>query len=184
MPILGIIASQITGKLSTNSFESIATVNVGSGGQASITFSSIPSTYTHLQIRGFGATTYGTNGNSNVYFYANGDTTAGNYYSHYLYGGGASAGSTSAASSVLSFEASDLITNPGSVVMDVLDYTNTNKYKTTRALSGVDYNGGGVVSLTSCLWKNTAAITSITLTAQDASWAQYTKFALYGIKGA
>ena len=181
-PILGIIASQITGHLSTNSYESIATVTVGSGGQSSISFSSIPSTYKHLQIRGMGATVVGTSGNSNVYFYANGDTTAGNYYSHYLYGTGASAGATSAASSVVSFQSSNNITNPGSVVMDILDYTNTSKNKVTRALSGVDYNGGGVIALTSCLWNNTTAINSITLTAQDGNWAQKTQFALYGIK--
>ena len=55
MPILGVIASQITGHLSTNSFESIQTVTVGSGGQSSISFSSIPSTYKHLQLRCFAA---------------------------------------------------------------------------------------------------------------------------------
>jgi hypothetical protein len=52
MPILGIIASAITGNLVTTSYESIETVTVGSGGSATVlTFSSIPATYTHLQIR-------------------------------------------------------------------------------------------------------------------------------------
>ena len=50
MPILGIIASQDYNRV-TNSYESIATVTVGSGGSSSLTFSSIPATYTHLQIR-------------------------------------------------------------------------------------------------------------------------------------
>ena len=35
-----------------NSYESIATVTVGAGGTSTITFSSIPTGYTHLQIRG------------------------------------------------------------------------------------------------------------------------------------
>jgi hypothetical protein len=54
MPILGIIASAITGNLVTTSYESIATVTVGGGGAATVAFTSIPATYTHLQIRGIG----------------------------------------------------------------------------------------------------------------------------------
>ena len=50
MPILGIIASsRLTA--APNSYESIYTTNVGSGGVADVTFNSIPATYTHLQIR-------------------------------------------------------------------------------------------------------------------------------------
>ena len=49
-PLLGILASSYPQAPATN-FDSIATVTVGAGGSSSITFSSIPSTYTHLQIR-------------------------------------------------------------------------------------------------------------------------------------
>ena len=52
-PILGIWASQNYSRYSiTGSYESIATVTVGSGGSSYIEFTSIPGTYTHLQIRG------------------------------------------------------------------------------------------------------------------------------------
>lgn len=53
MPVLGIIASQISGHLwaPSGAYDSIATTTVGSGGTATVTFSSIPATYTHLQIR-------------------------------------------------------------------------------------------------------------------------------------
>jgi len=51
MPILGTVASQFSSK-PFNSYESIQTVTVGAGGTATVTFSSIPATYTHLQIRG------------------------------------------------------------------------------------------------------------------------------------
>jgi hypothetical protein len=47
--ILGILDSGVAA--STNSYESIATVTVGSGGASEVEFTSIPSTYTHLQIR-------------------------------------------------------------------------------------------------------------------------------------
>jgi hypothetical protein len=68
-------------------------------------------------------------------------------------------------------------------VVDVLDYANTNKYKTVRALQGFDSNGDGRIYLGSNLWKNTNAVTSITLTAFSGNFVQYSHFALYGIKG-
>ena len=52
------------------SYESIATVSVGSGGTSSADFTSVPSTYTHLQIR---YTTYASNG-SYLSIQFNGDT--------------------------------------------------------------------------------------------------------------
>ena len=68
--------------------------------------------------------------------------------------------------------------------MDILDYTNTNKNKTVRVLQGFDENGSGVVAFNSFLYStNTNAITSLTLTSSGTSFAQYSSFALYGIKG-
>jgi hypothetical protein len=72
----------------------------------------------------------------------------------------------------------------GVAVCDILDYTNTNKYKTVRSLSGHDQNGSGYVTLMSGSWRNTAAITSITILRDSggANLTQYSQFALYGIK--
>jgi hypothetical protein len=70
----------------------------------------------------------------------------------------------------------------GAGIIDILDYANTNKYKTARSLRGYDANGSGNMSLISGLWMNTAAISNITLTARGGSVDQYTTFALYGIK--
>lgn len=67
--------------------------------------------------------------------------------------------------------------------MDVLDYKNTNKYKTSRFLSGYDANGSGVIMLNSELWMSTAAITSITIDNTGSNFAQYSSFALYGVRG-
>jgi hypothetical protein len=183
----GIYASQISGHLVTGSYDSIATVTVGSGGSSSISFTSIPSTYKHLQIRFIGRYTATT---KNVYFDYNGDTNASNYYVHSLYGDGASAGSGGAQLAII---ASDAITSSaetanafGAAVIDILDYANTNKYKTSRALSGNDLNGSGNVRITSCLWMSSTAISSITLKPQSglgANFAQYSSFALYGVKG-
>ena len=185
-PILGIYASQISGHLfaPSGAYDSIATVNVGAGGTSSITFSSIPSTYTHLQIRAFTGTStiYVSNAG---YVYFNGDTTTSNYNDHAIYGSGASAASYYSSANQGLFYLGKSTSGFNAAVIDVLDYTNTSKYKVSRSLFGYDVNGPtGYVGLASGLWRNTAAVTSITVTAGGlGDFAQYSQFALYGIKG-
>jgi hypothetical protein len=67
--------------------------------------------------------------------------------------------------------------------MDILDYANTNKYKTTRTLIGRDRNGAGIMLFHSGLYQSTNAITSLKFFPSTGNFAQYTQFALYGIKG-
>lgn len=175
-PMLGIMASQISGHLTAYSYDSIATVTVGGGGTTTITFSSIPSTYTHLQIRGFMM-----NGNYATLRF-NGDTTAANYANHYLTGNGAAASSAyNASAAYVPMSGSGGTTNPYVFVTDILDYANTNKFKTVRSLEGYDANGSGSVYLSSNLWRSSSAVTSIVLTAAS-TINQYSSFALYGIK--
>ena len=189
MPILGVIASSISGNLYNASYESIATTTVGAGGSASISFSSIPSTYTHLQIRGIARMTASQDRDS-IKLTFNSDTGS-NYARHSLWGSGSAASAFGAASEAFviltDFAAATATASIfGTAVIDVLDYTNTNKYTTVRSLGGVDLNAAVTVydGLNSGLWMNTAAITSITLTPYTgANFAQYSSFALYGIKG-
>ena len=164
------------------SFESIATTTVGSGGSSSVSFTSIPSTYTHLQIRALGRTT-GNSRRLKVQF--NSDTTATNYRQHGLYGDGSAAyAETANNNNILYFPESAYQANVFGVgIVDILDYTNTNKYTTLRILHGHDDNGSGYIFLSSCLWMNTNAITSITIVPDNANIAQYSHFALYGVKG-
>jgi hypothetical protein len=70
-------------------------------------------------------------------------------------------------------------------VIDILDYANTNKYKTTRTLSCFDTNNvdRGLTMLLSGNWRSTSAVTTVRLFAGNNSMAQYSSFALYGIKG-
>lgn len=189
MPILGIIASQQPGHISTNSYESISTVTLGSS-SSSITFSSIPSTYTHLQIR---VLAKGDRGIwlENAYVQFNSDSSSANYYDHALYGDGSSAAAgTSANTGVLIYTfggngGASGSTLFGSGVIDILDYKNTNKYKTLRYLGGTENNTNGLIGVGSGLWKNTSAISSITMIPTVGSnWLANSKFALYGIKGA
>jgi hypothetical protein len=185
MPILGIIDSGKSGHLVTNNYSSISTVTVGSGGASSITFSSIPSTYTHLQIRAIMRDTNSGTSWLSEQLNFNGDT-GNNYSYHALYGGGTSA----AAGANTSLTTAYVLQAPqGGVtsnvfqgnVLDILDYANTNKYKTLRNLSGGDANGSGYIGLYSSVWLSTAAVTSITISATTL-FAQYSSFALYGIK--
>ncbi len=169
-----------------SSYESIATVTVGSGGTANITFSSIPQTYTHLQLRGISKETNAGFGMNNCPAYFNGDTTSSNYSSHNINGNGSTAGTSGSANSAGGSWYNAYGSNLGfaGIIFDILDYTNTNKFKTFRAFTGSDTNGsGGGIYLSSNNWRNTAAITSIRLQT-DVSFAQFSSFALYGIKGA
>jgi hypothetical protein len=161
----------------TNSYESIQTVTVGSGGAASITFSSIPSTYKHLQIRGILKETVAQNWTT-VNF--NGDTTGSNYRAHQLNGNGSS---VSASDTTLGLQYIVGTSEFGSYITDILDYANTSKYKTARNLGGVDQNGSGQLALSSALWMNTNAINQITINASSGVFVQYSTLALYGIKG-
>lgn len=173
LPPLGVFAKPA---VAGGSYESIATVTVGAGGASSITFSSIPQTYTHLQLRGF------FKGGDNLYGQFNSDT-GNNYKTHYLLGNGssASAGVGGQADSVFIGRAQGSGSNFGGFVCDILDYTNTNKNTTTRSLASWDGNGSGEMFFFSGLWINTNAITSIYL--YGPSMVQYSTVSLYGIKG-
>ena len=171
------------------SFESIATAT-GTGSSGTITFSSIPSTYKHLQIRYIGRSDeVATVRNLNIRL--NGDTGT-NYVYHNLTGDGSTAtaaGVTAVAQMLVRpIPAASASANiMGAGIIDIHDYASTTKNKTVRTFVGADANTASTdwkVSLFSGLWLNTAAITSISLIAQSGNFTTNTTFALYGIKGA
>lgn len=165
-------------------FQSISTTVVDATADLTITFSSIPSTYKHLQIR---AIALSTSDSVPVLLRFNSDTGS-NYSWHALHGQGSVAGSnagTSASSIITTLNANRGLnaSNPWGYVIDILDYADTNKFKTVRALHGADYNGSGEVNFTSGNWRNTNAISTITMSMASSGFNQYSSFALYGIKG-
>lgn len=171
-------------------YDSIATVTVGAGGASSINFSSIPSTYTHLQVRGIVRQSYSGTGGANLIYrfnndpLTNGDTSNSNYVGHYLYATGTTYGSGISNRNYCSENLHD--GNTGGIfagfIMDILDYTNTNKYKTFRTSSGQDRNGAGEYTLWSGFWKNTAAINQLTFYPDPGyNLVQNSSIALYGI---
>jgi hypothetical protein len=187
MPILGILASGISGNLWApgKDFDSIATTTVGAGPVADITFSSIPSTYRHLQLRGIVRSNRAGTANDQFRMTFNSDSGT-NYASHLLSGNGSTTTAYSAVSD--NYIYTNAVTGStatasvfGVIVLDILDYANTSKYKTVRDLSGIDANGSGGVELGSGLWMNTTAINTLKVYAIG-SLVQYTQFALYGVK--
>ena len=160
-----------------SSYESIATSSVGAGGVTYVEFTSIPSTYTHLQIRMRSKTT----NSGDINFRFNSDT-GNNYTSHGLFGDGSSASVITpyigTSSGYVGYSPS---INSGAVI-DVLDYSSTSKYKTVRTLFGNDNNGSGYIMLNSSVWMSTSAISTIRILVGAGTLEQYSHFALYGIK--
>lgn len=158
-------------------YESISTVTVGAGGSSSILFTSIPSTYTHLQLRimeGFS----GSGFNPKINF--NSDTGT-NYSWHYVLGNGSTASVGAGATQAFMYlNSNQAFPTPTVHVVDILDYANTNKNKTIRVLDGFDANGSGYIDLWSGNWRSTSAVSTLTIT--GGTFAQYSSFALYGIK--
>ena len=168
-------------------FDSIQTIVVGSGGASSVTFSGIPQSYQHLQVRVFARSTASAVTLQSLSISINGDTTSGNYYFHRLQGNGTAVSSDAYAGEreIMQLPAANALASVfSSGVIDILDYTSLNKNKTVRSLNGKDFNGNssGLIVLQSELYMATpTAITSLTF---SATLAQYSHFALYGIKGA
>jgi hypothetical protein len=168
----------------TSSFESIATAT---GGAATISFTSIPSTYKHLQIRVLAQDNTSTLGNLVLQF--NTDTGT-NYTRHYLTADGStvSAAGSTAQSNIIAgqiYGNSPASSIYGMAIWDIQDYADTSKYKTVRVIGGYDANGTGNIRIASGLWLSTAAITSIELKQNSGSaFSSGSTFALYGIKGA
>lgn len=165
-------------------FESIATTTLSTT-TTNITFSSISSTYQHLQIRILSRASNASVDRA-ISLRLNGDTGA-NYAYHYVDGDGATASASGVASatsmvSIKTAGASAGTNTFGVCIIDIHDYASTTKTKTVRLLNGFDNNGAGNVLIASGLWNSTSAVNSFTIV--NTSFLSGTTVALYGIKGA
>jgi hypothetical protein len=183
MPILGILASSFRSAAGPEgAYDSLATVTLSSAA-SSVTFAGIPSGYKHLQVRVM-ALTASSGQVMNMRF--NSDSTA-SYTWHFLNGQGTTASAGNATGNTYArFFGQNIgtnTTNPSVSVIDILDYANTSKNKTMRALSGSDNNGSGEVSLESSLWIKTESISSLSIQLNNGSnLSANSSFALYGVK--
>jgi hypothetical protein len=160
---------------------------------SSVVMSSIPQTYTHLQLRAFVKTNRAVTYDS-INLRANSDT-GGNYAAHEMSGDGrpyiSVGGSGGATSAYVARVPGAPDAHPGKfgiVIIDILDYTNTDKHKTFRSIYGYDLalgesNIGGINGMNSGVWRSTAAINSLTIRPESGTaLLTYSNFALYGIK--
>ena len=163
----------------------------GTGSSDTITFSSIPQTYKHLQLRILAkGTSSGSAGANDLYMTFNGDSGT-NYRGHWLYGNGSSAGSQDEGASAyvrieraINTSYTGLTYMMGVAIVDILDYSLTTKYKVNRNLCGIDTNnvGSGYVGLSSGLWMSTSAISSITVKSTGTTnFTTSSTIALYGV---
>jgi len=179
--LLGILNSQAAGG-GGGAFDLLETTTLTSTA-TSVTFSGLGaySDYKHLQIRAVVRNT------TEPYLRFNGDSGS-NYKDHTLRGIGTSVQSTSLGSGTsipISMNDSGGGSNQryGAGVIDILDFSNSSKNTTTRALTGkVDPDVYPAISLQSGAWFNTSAITSIVF--GGGTFQAGSRFSLYGIKGA
>jgi len=187
-PILGAAGGMsaraygFTSVIPVGNYESIATTTVGSGGSATIAFSSIPNTYSHLQLRGIARSTAG--GSSSVEVLCSINSAVNADRNHYIYGNGSTVSSGAQIKNLIGYAlgVSQTANTFGATILDILDYSNTNKNKTFRSLAGDDQNGGGDIIFNSLLFATTAAISTLTLSLSAGNFSQYSSFALYGIR--
>jgi hypothetical protein len=185
------IANQIAGLLTggvvaaTTDYESIATTTL-TGNQTTITFSSIPSTYTHLQLRILARSNKAGQAYDYLRLRING-ASGSSYSRHALLGNGSAASANVTANDTLigmgEIPAATASSNIfGGSVIDLLDYKDTNKNRTVRGLIGEDKNGSGTIYLASGAYYSTTAVSSLSLFCGDGGdFTQYSTFALYGI---
>jgi len=167
-----------------NTYQAIATQTVTSTLTSGIiTFSSIPQTYTDLVIvaigQGYTSASYG-----NLQLQFNGDTGS-NYSTTFINViGSVTSNRTSNASFIYAGSFLDWGTpnqNVGHAICNVMNYSNTTTYKSTISRDALAQYRTGLWTGT---WRNTAAITSLTLTANDTPINTGSMFTLYGIKAA
>jgi hypothetical protein len=181
MPILGVVASAKTGNLDSSGFFAIATYTVPSATASSISFTSIPQTYTHLQIR----TTLRSTTTQN---YANISINSGTYRQNFWYTTGGAYTLFNGTSQDAAFTKTSSATagyfSPN--IFDIEDYSSTTRNKVVRCMSGGDttYSNstGGNWAFTSLLSMNTAGVSTITLTPLSGNFAQYSQATLYAWK--
>ena len=163
-------------------YEPIATTTLSSS-TVSYTFSSIPGTYTDLKLVS-NHLAAGDTGWLSIRF--NGDTGS-NYSNTYLRGTGSAAqtGRATSATNIQIGGYSDATsTEPALTVLDIMGYSNSLTYKTSLIRYSSNSSLGGTTYALVGLWRNTAAITSLTITRENWNFISGTTFTLYGIAAA
>ena len=160
-------------------YEPIATTTLGSAA-SSITFSSIPSTYTDLRL--VYVETSSDTADQGIRFNSDSGT---NYSTTFMYGTGAAVGSnrTTNATYILTWNSVSGSAIPGLKTIDIFSYAGST-YKTALVSHSDDKNGSGMVGSNVGLWRSTSAITSLTIVRDSGNFSTGTTATIWGIKNA
>jgi len=189
MELLGTIASSTRQGLATNSFESIASVTLTSTA-STISFTSISSSYTHLQIRY--NSRHDNDTQNNMYMRLNSDNSS-IYMRMYIFTDGTTIQTiedinTDAMGYFSVANSSRTANNFGGGIINILDYKNTSKNKSVLARTGRAQQASGTtgILMSAGQWASTSAVDTITfgMFAGEGNFVTNTTFALYGIKTA
>jgi hypothetical protein len=191
-PILkGIVASGISGRLNVPAdYFSISSAIVTSGGTSSVVFSSIPNTYSHLQLVIVGRSDRGSSAPGDAFkIQFNGDTSASYHYGE-MNGNGSGSPTASKALSInncyIDYFPAVASTSlyQGVAIIEIIDYKNTTKHKQLQSNSGMSVQGGNMTCyFDTNTWASTSAINQITITANvGATISADSRISLYGIK--
>lgn len=162
------------------SYNLISTTTVGSGGAATIVFSSIPQTYTDLKVLFSGRR---SNAAGSFYVSFNGVTT--NLSSLRMEASGSSATFTVDSSNIFAYgiNASSYTASIfGSAEIYVSDYRSSSFKRVSINALNENNATEAYSSLIGGLWSSTDAITSLTISLSSGSIDQYSSASLYGIK--
>lgn len=168
------------GRSAVGAMDAISSVRLTSA-QSHISFNNIPQTYTHLQVRIYanvGSEAFGTMTFNDV---------ASNYQAlRQFYGSSTNVVSNKPNSATSYAETSYFPSTTNvfsSTIIDILDYSNTNKHKTVKNIGGWDNNTLGYILTRSALWATNSAITVITFAVNsNATYSAGTTISLYGIR--
>lgn len=169
-----------------NTYYLIGSSTVGSGGSSSISFTSIPQTYTDLKFV-LSLRNNRSDGNAGyMYVSLNGSTTSFSYVTLYDTGGGGVASYKDVDNTVSFGIDTDLMTANvfSNTEFYVPTYTgSTNKSWYCDNVSESNQSSNPWRQITAGLWSNTAAITSVTFTTQSGKvFKEFSTAYLYGIK--
>jgi hypothetical protein len=174
MPILGVIASSLSGKLVNPAYEYISQYTVSGSAVSSFTLSSIPTTYKTLVLKGYGASSSGgtnwniTSSSGGSYYWAQGYGSGSGSWAANSYGTGAYLGPFIGSSW-------------GQFTMTIVDYA-ASKNKSVNMFGGADLNGSGYVGIGNASSTGTGAINSLTVAMGGGNIQVGSSFYLYGIK--
>jgi hypothetical protein len=173
----------IRGEISVSTYTPIASVTLSSA-QSSVTFSGIPQTYTDLVLVANGRT-------SADGIYVNlrlNNDTSNTLSATRLLGNGSSASSSRAtAQSLLTLTPNTAwdTTNPGTIIVQIQNYSNTTTNKTMLVRGNIERPGvGGEVSAIVGMWASTAAVNRVDFSTGSSTFLAGTTFNLYGVANA